>query len=154
MNTTNITFIPLDFPPLVANPGRQWTLQEVFDNALNGVRRQHYAPSNCKTGACAYRGNPGMACGIGWSIPDDIYSPTMDDPNQMVSIRPLMERLAVLRAVFPSDDRSMSFLTRVQDVHDMLPSLATAAENEVRFEVGMQKLAEEFHLNYASPTQP
>jgi len=148
------TFIPTDFPPLVANPGRMWTLQEIFDNALNGVRRQNYAPSNCKAGACVYRGNAGMACGIGWSIPDDIYDPTMDDPNEGVLIKWLMARLDVLHAVFPSDDRSLRFLARVQDTHDMLSALLTAAENEVRFEVAMQMLAEEYHLNYASPTQP
>lgn len=53
------------------------TLQEVFDNAWRGVLGQREASAG-NNGTCKYRMFSGRRCGIGWSIPDDLYHQDME----------------------------------------------------------------------------
>lgn len=53
------------------------TRQDAFDTALAGIRQQG-RPSFGPKGFCAYRGEGGCRCAIGWLIPDDRYDPELE----------------------------------------------------------------------------
>lgn len=121
------------------------TLQQVFDNALNGVRGQGYKPSMSVDG-CAYRGFGGRKCAIGHCIPDELYDPSMDAYPTGV---------AVLREKFPPVDALFSGLSthdlgRLQGIHDDLSNTAGSLAQQ-QFEREMQRFAEERGLTYTAP---
>jgi hypothetical protein len=53
------------------------TLQQFFDNAVIGLRKQG-GPSTTDSGNCLYRSPNGCMCAIGFSIPDDRYDSVME----------------------------------------------------------------------------
>lgn len=54
------------------------TKQEIFDKAVAGLASQGFERSVINDDAhidfCAYRGDGGRRCAIGWLIPDELYS--------------------------------------------------------------------------------
>lgn len=99
MNTTKIT-------PLTA--------QQVVDNALNGLRKQGGASMNNLTDKCAYRGHDNRKCGIGFSIPDELYERSFDSEGEAIST--LLFRHKTLEKLF--QDIPCQFLDHVQGCHD------------------------------------
>jgi hypothetical protein len=55
------------------------SLQEVFDTSVAGLASQGFNMSISSDGSCAYRGKDGCRCPIGWLIPDELYSPNMEN---------------------------------------------------------------------------
>ena len=62
---------------------------------------------------CAYRGEGGMRCAVGFIIPDDRYTPALEGTSAMGP-----EVSAVLSNVVTTDDDLGLCLTDLQDVHD------------------------------------
>lgn len=136
------------------------TNQQFFDNALFGIRAQGYVPSQIqhpvdsekpgtKCAKCAYRGIMGRKCAIGFSIPDELYSPKIDDGDGM-SVDSLARNpeYPELNNLFSKANKEL--LERMQCLHDHLQYLA-AEERPKTFEKGMAVLAKEFGLKYARP---
>ncbi|MBA4282132.1 hypothetical protein [Ralstonia sp.] len=121
-------------------PRTPLTKQQVFDNALFGVRGQDYRQS-VNGAACAYRGRDGLKCGIGHSIPDELYVDDLDDTkDKMNGIEPLCERseFVWLRELLGGDTQ---FLAEVQAAHDGMRSPDD-------FEDRMQQIAAYYGLTY------
>lgn len=53
--------------------------QEIYNNALFGIRGQNYARSATVGGRCVYRGDRGLKCALGHSIPDSEYTERLDE---------------------------------------------------------------------------
>ena len=62
---------------------------------------------------CAYRGEHGMRCVIGFIIPDDLYTPALEGNGALGE-----EITNVLSTVLTTDDDLCVFLSDLQDVHD------------------------------------
>lgn len=52
-------------------------MQEAFDRSIEGIVSQGFEQS-CFDFDCAYRGKHGRKCAIGWLIPDEEYSPSIE----------------------------------------------------------------------------
>lgn len=118
------------------------TAQQVFDNALNGVRAQNYQAS-MKGHICMYRGPDGLKCGIGHSIPDELYDPKMDNfggNHSSIEIDVLQDEFNSMSQLFGGLD--IHFLSDVQNAHDGMLS-------RDHFEHGMKEIATAYGLVYA-----
>lgn len=58
------------------------TRQEMFDAAYIGLASQGFIRSMSNQG-CAYRGDEGRRCAIGWIMPDEAYSPDLEGLSPM-----------------------------------------------------------------------
>ena len=128
------------------------TDQNVFDNALQGVRAQRYKQSwNTELHMCCYRGPGGLKCGVGHSIPDDVYRPFMDTLTAAgTSIGLLLTRdnddVAPLKALFAGVDRNL--LAALQGAHDRGLCAYPGARKGEEFEHEMLRVAKRFGLTY------
>lgn len=108
---------------------RHQAKQELFDKAVTGLVSQGFEQSwNEDDGMCAYRGEGGKRCAVGWLISDERYNPNMEGLNAFdiftgpLGHRPLIELDAVLSQ--PLDDEPgaheevVRFLLRLQEAHD------------------------------------
>ena len=129
------------------------TPQQVFDAALFGIRAQKYMRSvSSVTDGCVYRGDHGRKCGIGHAVPDAVYTPAFDNPDDGFSsgIDSLLERedeiYEPLRVLFK--DVPLGLLTLVQRAHDRYLDDAGSAEGAKQWEYHMASLAKLFDLVY------
>jgi hypothetical protein len=111
--------------------------QQIFTNAVNGIRRQGtYAGSIDR--ACMYRGPNGTACAIGHNIPDDRYRPGIEGS---LATSPTVHDAMGLTDI-PDDD--IAFLQELQAcLHDNIVSWSInrkASDAATRF---MAKFEEE-----------
>lgn len=142
------------------------TLQQIFDKALAGVRQQG-GPARNADGDCAYRTELGLACGVGHLIPDSHYDHALDHvidglpvsraakyaegtltvPNP--EARTLYE---VLKAggVDLADPTTRRLVVRLQSAHDKFANM-DSRRFFLYWEVDMEQVAREFHLEYAQP---
>lgn len=120
-----------------------FTPQQVFDNALNGVRAQEYVRSESSGVSCSYRGDGGLKCGIGHSIPDEAYNPEMDCSDFSTAINDLIYKDSKLKKMFK--DCEPELLQCLQDAHDCM-----ADGNQ--FEDAMHTAALRHNLVYTKPT--
>jgi len=130
------------------------TAQEVFDKALHGLRAQKQRSVRRAYGLCAYRGgtNGELKCGIGFCIPDEVYTPRMDsnDGADDITIGGLVRSNAKLMKLFEGIDRN--FLTEVQDAHDnFMPPRFDSAVDMSAWEQAMADIAKQYGLNYTAP---
>lgn len=133
------------------------TNQQMFDNALRGVRAQGCASRDKETNSsyprCLYRGPDGTKCGIGQSLPDALYRPKMDTCTMPLGIMQLLELYPDVQAVFgppPTPECGPDFRVELQIAHD------GAYEDDPGdfisgFNARMRELAEEFQLQYEEP---
>ena len=117
------------------------TNQQVFDNALNGVRAQGYVRSQSLSGSCSYRGDGTLKCGIGHSIPDEVYVPSMDCLENS-AINEVVRRFSDIYGLFKDCDKRM--LNNIQQAHDIM-------DKPSQFEDAMRTVAIEFDLKYTKP---
>ena len=118
------------------------TPQQVFDNALNGVRAQDYIKSDTANGMCAYRGSVGLKCGIGHSIPDEVYNPEMDCSDFSTAFTDLILKNSKLKKLFKNC--APELLAFLQDAHDCMA-------NKEQFEDVMHEAAMRYDLVYTKP---
>lgn len=62
--------------------------------------------------ACAYRGQNGSKCAVGCLIPDELYSPDMEDKR----IFAIIELYPEIKTLFADVDGF--FLAKIQEIHD------------------------------------
>lgn len=140
---------------MIDQPITPLTSQQVFDNALFGIRGQQYQASVAAGGThCRYRGPLGRKCGIGHSIPDALAK--QDHEGKTVRWLVLVAADGAppwrggLGALF--SNVPMELLSDVQRTHDNLaypdeswPDLGS------QFEADMAVLARTYHLTYTAP---
>lgn len=86
------------------------TRQEIFDIAWTGLKSQGFERSLSDVASgCAYRGEDGLRCAIGWCIPDKKYNRRLegrgaDDPD-------VLEAAGI-------DERDSDFADDLQVCHD------------------------------------
>lgn len=137
------------------------TPQQVFDNALFGIRKQEYAPSRVSGGGCAYQGAQGRMCGIGHSVPTEELRRLMDRVGTLADGSPIEEVLRAARWVpnlhlvtvlFGQCDEA--FLLQVQAAHDELnPHTRGVWVDDPKhyFESAMRGIAASYNLTYTPP---
>ena len=116
------------------------TPQQVFDNALFGIRGQGYKQSKRFIGGsetCAYRGKNDTKCGIGHSLPDDLAEQA--DSLGESDISTVISEIDEVSDLFVNCDAEL--LEMLQRAHDN----ATSAE---RFEREMANIARVYNLHY------
>ncbi len=127
------------------------TEQQVYNNALFGMRGQNYEPSRL-TGACLYRGPRGLKCAIGHSISDDIYCPEMDigvDDDGLTAIGHFLKEFVFSELCELFQHVSVELLTALQVTHDQLSPHQSTAARKAQFESDMRRIASRYHLEYS-----
>jgi len=95
-----------------------FSVQEAFERIVRGLASQGWKPSLKPRGkdsfvnACAYRGEDGRKCAVGWLIPDDVASEWDSKP------KPALRSRIEAGDVEPADDRLIEFLLTAQRAHD------------------------------------
>ena len=96
--------------------------QQVFDNALSGIRGQHYKPSRIDRGgggvsSCVYFGEDGLRCGIGHNLPVTLKDEFLvnSDINR-TGVSNLVARRPEVAQLFEKIPES--FLRSLQTLHD------------------------------------
>ena len=108
--------------------------QEIFDTVVNHLRTQG-RKSIDNNGYCKYRSAQGLKCAIGCLIPDDQYSPIMENKSPSAVSRKLTDN--ALSDVF-YENRDL--LSSLQAIHD---------HYEVReWEIQLELVADKFRIAY------
>jgi hypothetical protein len=103
--------------------------QEIFDKVS-----EHLINQGCKSVSvkdnnsfcCMYRGKNGNMCAVGCLIPDELYSPDMENKSPEY----LLNSFPVLKKILKRS--SISILTELQTIHDNCPIID---ENTQEFEM-------------------
>jgi hypothetical protein len=114
------------------------SLQDYFDNMWNAFVVRREPPSMSEKCSCMYRSPSGARCGIGWSIPDELYTPRMES-------KPASSIIESSSTLDPYD------LDKLQRIHD---ENAIQIEFYERVEVAMRAFAANHSLRipYEPPT--
>jgi len=92
------------------------TLQQIFDQAYNGILAQG-GQSSDTVGRCMYRGPGGRKCAVGHLLPDALYHRSMEGQAVDYSTRVLGS--ALLQAGIDMEDRpTKNLVIRMQAIHD------------------------------------
>lgn len=147
------------------------TNQQMFDNALLGIRRQGYQRSyNNGTGSCVYYNGDAdngakLCCAVGHSIPEPENLPEHINTGAIASLiqwQNLKTLLSINEDLFVhSETMRHEFLHQLQRVHDLMGNVDvdgfdkgiestgdTGVGNSHDFEAAMQKLAAKWELTY------
>jgi hypothetical protein len=94
--------------------------QEVFDFVAKKLIEQGQKSASSKADGCAYRGDYGRKCAIGWLIPDSNYDPDIEGNTwaKIVGTFPSVSA-AVLDQIDPAVDINHGFFTYLQNCHDL-----------------------------------
>lgn len=112
------------------------TLQQVFDNALRGVRAQG-ALSRDEYRSCRYRmeeGGKQLRCGIGYSIPDELYNPDFEGKTMLT----LFDWSSSIESLLPTERHVVA---AIQHAHDDSKDLSD-------FEIAMHDVADKYDLTW------
>lgn len=113
--------------------------QAAFTMAWRGLESQNWKRSLDSDGQCAYRGEGGRCCGVGWMISDKYYRP--DFEAQAADVRAVSRAVVQTLADLGLAEPTVGLLVRIQFAHDggkspeaMQASLRAAAE---RYRLGV-----------------
>lgn len=94
------------------------TRQQMFNTAYHGLAAQGFTQSMRSDGeSCAYRGQDGKRCALGYLIPDEVYNPEWDGPDGTSAYF-----LAEYDATNVICKANQQFLVHLQTVHDCATS--------------------------------
>lgn len=94
--------------------------QKTFNESWAGLRsqgfnrsldREAWGSTEAWGSACAYRGRAGRKCAVGWLIPDNLYSPSMEGLAAT-------SRRAGLAAALEELNHDLDLLVALQKAHD------------------------------------
>lgn len=99
--------------------------QDIFTSIVTQTLRQGARSLRAdKTGksmpVCAYRGAEGRKCAVGGVLPDEVYSPDMDQAAGTIAdvLEQLTVRYGAEAEIVKEITRDLDLLTRCQHVHD------------------------------------
>lgn len=117
--------------------------QQVYDFVIVKLREQGYASTRSSPGGdhCAYRGDGGRRCGIGWLIPDEQYHEDFEETSvtELVSIFPQFEETTA---------KKKEFLQYIQWMHDN--SEYEGGRFRLSLEEDARKVCRKYSLVYTS----
>lgn len=114
------------------------TAQELFDIVVAHLRKQGAKAMN-PNGNCLYRTKDGLSCAVGCLIPDNEYYSDLEYDN----LPSIIQNRKLSTMLLEEFNEHSKLLVRLQEVHDL---------NEVyEWEEKLQKVANEFKLNYSAP---
>lgn len=124
------------------------TRQQMFDAALNGIRKQGGPAINGVT--CAYRTSSGLKCAAGHLIPDSAIHliARQDDLINENKMAPVREAAGIA-------DMDINFVREMQTAHDASAfhnGPTRGAQFFAVFEPEMALIAARHRLNYTEPT--
>jgi len=110
------------------------TRQEIFNIAYRGLKSQGFKGSEVRgldplvpqNITCAYRGDGGRKCAIGFLIPDERYSPNIEGKGVIELVDNVYPDL------IPTDGEE-AFLRRLQECHDTAFSVEAMEYNLKEF---------------------
>lgn len=115
--------------------------QAFFDKTLNFLRKQGVAATDGSgDGPCRYRTPSGHMCAFGCHIPDDMYTPAMEN----ITANQLLARYVQLQSLF--DDVDFDLIQKLQDAHDQVLTVSMS-----KWEISMRTIANEYDLVYTPP---
>lgn len=132
---------------------RNSTLQELFDQAVAGLRGQ-----GCQVALegdrCQYRTDKGLKCAFGHLIPDNLYDPVWDKNGYTVS-RLISEGIVKIQS-----DTQRTFLQDLQNAHDDSSDWSSDGLGRVpmknaplTMENNLRDVAEQYNLVYTPPEE-
>ncbi len=123
------------------------TNQEVFTKVLTHLRQQGYASVHQTMSMCMYRSDFGDMCAVGCLIPDDLYSPSIEE----MTIDQVIASNINIQVLF--DGVSQELLVDLQLAHDH--ELPRKIANELfeldSWEYEMEQIAKKYGLIYDAP---
>jgi hypothetical protein len=118
------------------------TNQEIVNFVAEKLRAQNgSSTSHC---GCAYRGENGRRCAVGWLIPDELYKPFME--NEVVTqpiVRDVLKQLV--------SDEQIKLLIDLQDAHDSIDDVHGSFISQ--FNNNLQYICERHDLQYPAETK-
>jgi hypothetical protein len=97
-------------------PENQAKAQYTFDQVASHLIRQN-KKSTRKSVGCAYRGDDGLRCAIGFCIPDSNYNPSMEGLGVQSMVQSL-NYATVLEVIDASYCNDSYFMRKLQAIHD------------------------------------
>lgn len=120
------------------------TDQEAFDGVLSHLRKQKVASH--VDGYCKYRHPNGNMCAIGALIPEDIYSPDIEEKDILTILNTSLLWANKYKVFFSGVNKYL--LSDLQSAHDF----HLIEEGMKSWEHRMQKIANKYSLEY-TPVQ-
>lgn len=107
-----------------SRPVKDWSLQEVFDHVVRHLgelrvlgQKSAFTDSMGEPTTCRYRNGAGLACAVGCLIPDELYTPVIEDRDAFDAMR-----CGQLEGWFIDEEKGEQHLTEllldVQKLHD------------------------------------
>ena len=118
------------------------TEQETFDIVVTNLRNQGCQSLDDEFN-CAYRGENGLKCAVGWLIPDDVYSEDMEGFSLSWDINDEVNDNEIVAHVLEKQGHNISLASSLQKVHDNYD----VDEWENQF----IKIAHQYSLTYTPP---
>jgi hypothetical protein len=107
--------------------------QQIFNKVAKHLLKQNKQSLLAFGSVCAYKNPDGLKCAIGCLIPNQLYSPGMEEK----SIRQIFKNSYGLQALFK--DESLDLLETLQNLHDM--------DKPNRWESGLRIIAKDYGLD-------
>jgi hypothetical protein len=136
------------------------THQQIFDQALNGIRAQGALAQQSVHMGCRYRlekDGKTLACGVGQLIPDNVYDGAVENASAArlidLAIRGglsdnskvnLLADMLVIAGIDVLNLETARLLSRIQGAHDN-------SDGILEFEERMQRVAASYDLEYRKP---
>lgn len=96
-------------------------MQEMFDTFYPPLMKQGTRSMDPLT-ICLYRGPAGRKCAVGWLIPDEEYSSSMDEGSTAIrdnkAVQAVIEKRFGIPANSLEDSDILDFLRDAQSIHD------------------------------------
>jgi len=121
------------------------TRQEFFDTTMKKLIEQGQPSYNPETESCLYRGPENLKCAIGHWIPDEDYTPKMEDK----SVRGADEYCPTIGKL--TAEFGLDFLEDLQSAHDS-PTIAGLKGNAwvEQFKIECRNITQKYELEYKS----
>jgi len=101
---------------MMYEPINGFTKQKMID-----VINEKFTIKSEAGGKCAYRGTDNARCAVGCFIPDDIYTPAMDDMSDS-SAWIMLQKYPQLQPLMPLDSNAMGYFQKHHDDREPLPN--------------------------------
>ena len=120
------------------------SLQRIFEYGLKAIRKQGKAAVHGNS--CVYEAADGTCCIVGHMLAGETRAAAM--AQDIGSLRSANGKAFFEPIVGKSEKKKYEMLKAMQYAHD---SASSGPDFLIRFEVSMQRVAEEFGLKYAPP---
>jgi hypothetical protein len=128
------------------------TLQQIFDQAVNGIRAQG-GPATNDFGKCQYRAPNGNKCAVGQLIPDSAYDPKWDTGGgvrlvDLADSNSFCQAMRVAAGVDLDDAKVLDMMSALQQAHDDAAFYGGGEDFFLGFEPRVSDVASRFGLVY------